>query len=155
MRQLLLTKKSARQGKNYVHDKIVVDASVALKWFLQDNEDHCDKAIALLMRYPLIQPPHFIAEVAAVLARKKTIEADQDLADLLEVEMTIADEPTIYQKAIRLSIDLNHHLFDTLYHAVALETKDAVLITADNVYYENAKHLGRIKFLADLKNQEQ
>jgi predicted nucleic acid-binding protein len=137
-----------------VHDKIVVYASVALKWFLQDNEDHCDKAIALLMGYPLIQPPHFIAEVAAVLARKKPIEADLDLADLLEIEMGIADEPTIYQQAIRLSIDLNHHLFDTLYHAVALETNDTILITADNVYYEKAKHLGRIKLLADVKDHQ-
>jgi predicted nucleic acid-binding protein len=122
---------------------------------VQDNEDHCDEAIALLMGYPLIQPPHFIAEVAAILARKKPSEADQDLADLLEVEMATADEPTIYQEAIRLSIDLNHHLFDTLYHAVALETKGALLITADKVYYEKAKHLGRIKCLADFKNQEQ
>jgi predicted nucleic acid-binding protein len=137
-----------------VHDKIVADASVALKWFLQENENHCDEAIALLMGYPLIQPPHFIAEVAAVLARKKPIEADQDLADLLEVEMEIADEPTIYQQAVWLSIDLNHHLFDTLYHAVALETDGALLITADSVYYEKAKHLGRIKLLADIKNQE-
>ena len=150
MRQLLLRKKSEWQGKNCVHDKIVVDASVALKWFLQNNEDHCDKAIALLMDYPLIQPPHFIAEIAAVLARKKPIEADQDLADLLEIEMAIADEPTIYQQAARLSIDLNHHLFDTLYHAVALETNGAILITADNEYYEKAKHLGRIKLLADI-----
>ena len=73
MRQLLLTKKSGRQGKNCVHDKIVVDASVALKWFLQEDEDHNDEAIALLVGYPLIQPPHFIAEVAAVLARKKPL----------------------------------------------------------------------------------
>ncbi|MEQ1559585.1 MAG: hypothetical protein ABL933_11695 [Methyloglobulus sp.] len=81
---------------------------------MQENEDHCDEAIALLMSYPLFQPPHFIAEVAAVLARKKPIEADQDLADLLEVEMAIADEPTIYQQAIRLSIDLNHPILNTL-----------------------------------------
>jgi len=73
---------------------------------------------------------------------------------LLEVEMTVADEPTIYQQAIRLSIDLNHHLFDTLYHAVALETKAALLITADNVYYEKAKHLGRIKLLSDVKDHQ-
>ncbi len=137
-----------------MHDKIVVDASVALKWFLQENEDHCDKAISLLKGYPLIQPPHFIAEVAAILARKKPIDADLDLADLLEIEMTVAGEPTIYQQAIRLSIDLNHHLFDTLYHAVALETNDAILITADNVYYEKAKRLGRIKLLADVKDKQ-
>jgi hypothetical protein len=70
---------------------------------------------------------------------------------LLEIEMAIVDEPAIYQHAIRLSIDLNHHLFDTLYHSVALETNGVILITADNVYYEKAKHLGRIKCLADFK----
>jgi len=102
------------------------------------------------MDFRLIQPPHFVAEIAAVLARKKPDEADQDLADLLEIEMAIADEPTIYQQAISLSIDLNHHLFDTLYHAVALETNDSILITAGNVYYEKAKHLGRIKLLTDI-----
>ena len=68
--------------------------------------------------------------------------------------MAIADEPTIYQQAIKLSVDLNHHLFDTLYHAVALETNGVLLITADNVYYEKAKHLGKIKLLANFKGQE-
>lgn len=48
------------------------------------------------------------------------------------------------QRACRLSIELNHHLFDTLYHAVALETADTVLVTADWHYLDKARHLGRI-----------
>ena len=55
---------------------LVVDASVALKWFLQsrDNEADCDLALSILYgvadgQIQLIQPPHFIAEVAAELAK--------------------------------------------------------------------------------------
>lgn len=50
---------------------VVVDASVALKWFLFDSlaEDHTDIALAIFEaavfgRIQLLQPVHFIAEVA-------------------------------------------------------------------------------------------
>jgi hypothetical protein len=43
----------------------------------------------------------------------------------------------------------NHHLFDTLYHAVALEHEDALLVTADDRYYRKAEHYGTIAVLRD------
>ena len=51
-----------------------------------------------------------------------------------------------YQRAISLALKLDHHLFDTLYHAVALEEK-ATLITADRKYYDKARRLGSILML--------
>lgn len=54
LRQLLLTKKSTRQGKHYEHDKIVTVAGVAQKGTTQENEDHYGKAIASLMAYFVI-----------------------------------------------------------------------------------------------------
>ncbi|MDE0007403.1 MAG: hypothetical protein OXS50_03905 [Gammaproteobacteria bacterium] len=55
---------------------VVVDASVALKWFLKwhPEEADADAAVAILEavgdgRLNMLQPPHFIAEVAAVLTR--------------------------------------------------------------------------------------
>lgn len=42
-----------------------------------------------------------------------------------------------------------HHLFDTLYHAVALHTPNAVLITADARYHAKARLEGQISLLAD------
>lgn len=54
-----------------------------------------------------------------------------------------------YQTGIRLSIELNHHLFDTLYHAVALHTPDATLITADEAYWRKAQTIGQIVRLVD------
>jgi hypothetical protein len=40
-------------------------------------------------------------------------------------------------------------LFDTLYHATAFEA-EAVLITADQRYYDKASHLGSIVLLEQL-----
>ena len=137
---------------------VVVDASVALKWFFQSRHDEpdCDLASAILNavdedRIQLFQPPHFVAEVAAVLAREKPDEAHDDLFDLLNVECSIVEAPEIYAAAMDLSIRFQHHLFDTLYHAVALTTANAVLVTADRRYYDKASSLGRIAWLPEFK----
>ena len=99
---------------------VVADASVAVKWFLADALAIFEAAV--LGRLKLVQPAHFIAEVAAVLARLKPEEAQDDLHDLLNIERRTADSPEIYATATDLAIRLNHHLFDTLYHALALHT---------------------------------
>lgn len=134
----------------------VVDASVAIKWFLffRPDEDHADLALkileeAVLGKLKLVQPPHFIAEVAAVLARTKPDEAQDDLLDLLNIERATVDTPEIHATALELAIRHQHHLFDTLYHAVALHTPGATLITADQRYFDKAKGEGRVILLSD------
>ena len=58
--------------------------------------------------------------------------------------------PTVaYARAISLATQLNHHLFDTLYHALALETPIARFVTADRRYFAKAQHLGQIVWLPD------
>lgn len=137
---------------------LVVDASVALKWFFQARDDEPDRDLALDIlaavdedRIQLFQPPHFIAEVSAVLAREKLDEAQDDLLDLLDIEQAVVEGPQVYASAIDLSIQCQHHLFDTLYHAVALNTPGATLVTADHRYYDKACGFGRIALLTDLK----
>jgi len=92
---------------------LVVDASVALKWFFQnrDDEKDCEPALSILSavdegRIQLQRPPHFIAEMAAVLARKKPDECEDDLFDLLNVEFQITQQPEIYSTAIDLATRL-------------------------------------------------
>ena len=51
----------------------------------------------------------------------------------------------------RLPINLRRHLFDTLYHATAMHTEGATLITADDSYYAKARRRRRIMRLQDLK----
>lgn len=60
------------------------------------------------------------------------------------LNIPLADNPSVLRRACGLAIELNHHLFDTLYHAVALEIPGAVLVTADRRYLNKARHAGRI-----------
>jgi hypothetical protein len=46
-----------------------------------------------------------------------------------------------------LAIRLNHHVFDTLYHAVALSVPQTTLVTADETYYRKAQAFGAIRLL--------
>jgi predicted nucleic acid-binding protein len=55
---------------------------------------------------------------------------------------------TVLRRAADISIALNHHLFDALYHAVALQ-EGATLVTADTAYFGKAKDLGSVELLAD------
>lgn len=135
---------------------VVVDASVAVKWFLhtQPDEDHTEQALKILEQsvlgtLQLRQPPHFIAEIASVLVRLKPDAAHEDLSDLIAMELPVLDTPASYAKALDLAMRYQHHLFDTLYHAVALQTPGATLITADQRYYDKAKIEGQITLLSD------
>ena len=136
--------------------RVVVDASVAVKWFVRfsPQEEDVDAALAVFDRVArgelqLVQPPHFVAEVAAVLARVKPLDAAADVLDLMMIEHTTLATPEIYKQALQLALRHQHHLFDTLYHAVALQTPGATLITADKRYFNKAKPAGHIAWLAD------
>ena len=137
---------------------LVVDASVALKWFLggRSDEAHAGEAGGILRNIGaglvrMVQPPHFLAEVAAVLARVRPATADEDLRYLQAVEWEVAESPEIYTTAMELSARLQHHLFDTLYHATALHDEGATLVTADDAYYDKAHGEGRIAHLRDFE----
>jgi predicted nucleic acid-binding protein len=136
---------------------LVVDASVALKWFFTDQtaEGHIEEALTILDALDagwvrLVQPPHFLAEMAAVLVREKNDAAFADLEDLQQLDWQILNTPEVYQEAMLLSRDRNHHLFDTLYHAVARCLPEAILVTADRRYHHKAADLGGISLLENL-----
>lgn len=136
----------------------VVDASVAVKWFAEGDwalrEDHTEPALEILRAstrgtLDFYQPPHFLAEVAAVVSRLKPDRAQQYIENLAELDITWASPTAAYSQAIALACQLDHHLFDTLYHAVAMSIPGAVLVTADRRYFTKAQHLGQIAWLAD------
>lgn len=136
----------------------VVDASVAVKWFAEGDwalrEDHMEPALEILRAskrgtLDFYQPPHFLAEVAAVLSRLQPDSASQYIDDLAALDITWAAPTVAYPRAITLACQLEHHLFDTLYHALALSVPGAVLVTADRRYFDKAQHLGQIAWLAD------
>ncbi len=135
---------------------VVADANVAIKWFLPSSaaEQDQDRALMLLemvrsRAVVLREPPHWLAEVAAVLSRLAPATAHQDIEDLCTMRIPIMATPKIYATAIDLAVSLNQHLFDTLYHAVALDLPHCTLITADERYYKKARNRGGITLLRD------
>jgi len=130
---------------------VVVDASVAIKWFVFESPDEgdTDQALELLRAYrddriEFYQPPIWRAEVLAVLARIVPDKADQHTWKLLAFDHTEASGSSVYLKAVQLSTQFDHHLFDTIYHAAALTHPSAIMITADEKYRIKAEPLGRI-----------
>lgn len=135
--------------------RLVLDASVCLKWFLWQHAPEADFEIALDLlqrignqRVNLVQPPVWHCEIAAVLARMLPNHACRFVDALQQVRATVDTSAQTLQRATQLSMDLNHHVFDTIYHAVAIENT-AILVTADRHYYRKAHALGHIALLRD------
>jgi predicted nucleic acid-binding protein len=134
--------------------RMVIDASVVVKWLFPESEaeGNTEEALALLAAIQtgiidLLQPPHWLAEVAAVVTRLRPASADASLDLLDAMEFPVADDLATLKRASQMARDLNHHLFDTLYHAVALE-HGGTLVSADDRYLRKAKSMGRIVALA-------
>jgi predicted nucleic acid-binding protein len=135
---------------------VVLDASVILKWLLEDpaREPDTEKAFAVIEsvvggQLEILQPMHWLAEVAAVASRLTPETAVRDVEMLAALEFPTTDDPNVMRRATHLAIRTHQHLFDTLYHAVALENDDAFLVTADDRYCMKAERHGRI---ASLRN---
>ncbi len=134
----------------------MVDASVAVKWVLpeMDGEADIDQAMALLTAFQrgevgLLQPPHWLAEVAAVIARLRPTLAAEATTLFHALDLPVVDDLDVYLRGCALATELHRHLFDTLYHAVALE-RGATFITADACYWRKASSQGAIQLLREL-----
>lgn len=114
---------------------LVVDASVALKWFLQ--EEGSDHAAALLDRGDLLIAPDLIlAEVCN--AGWKAVR--NGMARLEQLEIAAARLPVALDELVPLAslavdaaaaaIALDHPVYDCFYLALAVQ-RDCQLITAD------------------------
>jgi predicted nucleic acid-binding protein len=135
--------------------RLVIDASVGVKWVIRDPQIEADanKAVAILRgirarTIEAIEPQHWVAEILSVIARARPQRVPLMLGILSTLSFIEIRQYATYRRAADLSIALNHHLFDTLYHAVALE-EGATLVTADAAYFGKAKDLGGVELLAD------
>ena len=139
--------------------RYVIDASVAIKWLIPENPEEQDvpQALALLDalkddRITLYQPVHWEAEIAAVLTRFSPTTAITKIVAIRSLMFNRVNETTVYATACDLAARLNHHLFDTLYHAVALHVPESILITADQRYYQKAQAVGQIDLLSAFRS---
>ncbi len=114
---------------------LVVDASVAAKWVL--DEPGGERALALRSEDGLIAPSLVVAEVGNAIwkaARRDAIARANAIAAvesaLLPFEALIPDEE-LRVRAFTLAFDLKHPIYDCFYLALA-ERERCPLITADS-----------------------
>lgn len=114
---------------------VVVDASVAVKWFLP--EEGSEQAETLLGgKFRLIAPDLLWTEVANVvwkIARRGSITADeaqQMLRDASAMPVEIAESLPLLPKALRIATAADRSVYDSLYIALA-DREKASVVTAD------------------------
>jgi predicted nucleic acid-binding protein len=131
---------------------VVVDASVALKWFVA--EEQSDAAYSLLRSdEPLTAPEMIVTEVTNAAWRKLIrSEITQNQAMTIASGIRYSDVemlPTsvLNERALEIAAMLNHPVYDCLYLACAEET-GATVITADRRFYRAAADGGFARRIA-------
>lgn len=116
---------------------IVIDASVALKWVL--DEPGQVEADALLEE-ELIAPSLWLVEAANALWRRSVrgeltvAEAEERLGELFHAPVTSVRIEEDLVSAARLAAELSHPVYDCLYLALALR-EHTCCVTADRRFF--------------------
>ena len=120
--------------------RYVVDASVAAKWYFQ--EEHSDRADILLEREgELLAPGLLVVEIATLVwkrARRGEVSeavADRIVAALRQVPLEIRPTAELVTAALPLALHGGLTLHDAFYAALAVKS-GCPLVTADRKLYD-------------------
>lgn len=123
--------------------QFVIDASVAVKWYLP--EPHSDKAEAVLADSgALLAPDHLYLEVASVLWQRSLrgeidpATAGQIVTELRKVPIELRHAAELVSDALALALESGCTLEDSLYLALAVQANCPV-VTADRRFHDALK----------------
>jgi predicted nucleic acid-binding protein len=122
---------------------IVVDASVAVKWFSEEVRSAQAEAI-LIAAEPIVAPDLILAEIGSALARKTTANIllkAQAVAAITEAPHCfeqLVPSIELAARATELAIELRHPIYDCFYLALA-EREKLELVTDDKKLRSVAK----------------
>lgn len=136
---------------------VVVDASVAIKWFIQ--EPLRNKARHLIQSGELLSAPDFLfvelANVVWKLALRRDLERRQAEAIISSVGnmfLFTLSSGALRERALEIALTLRHPVYDCFYLACA-ESLEAELVTADSRFHaavQNSDFAGRVIHLTAL-----
>jgi predicted nucleic acid-binding protein len=149
-----------------IPEALVVDASVAAKWHLKDEEE-ADKALLLLQRFTqgkveLFAPDYIRYEVAAAITfassgRRPRIQpelAREAIAAFLALGLNTLNSNQLILESFPLVQQYNCALYDGFY--LALKNRlNLPFITADRKLYLRIQHLPAIIWLGDYSPAEE
>ncbi len=126
---------------------IVVDASIAAKWYL--NEPGSAEAAALLTSAStLIAPALIRVEVTGAIIRRYregllSLERAKEACDLWDRELAggalrLVPDETLIVSARAIAFQIRHAIQDCLYLAAAVEAGRVRLVTADPTFHARA-----------------
>ena len=120
---------------------LVLDASVAVKWFLLAEEPFKDRAMQLLAqsqdgKIDFVIPDLFWAELGNVLCkavrqgRSTTRDAEESLRKAKKMELLAVSSAELIEEAFDIARRHNRSFYDSIYVALAV-SRQAILVTAD------------------------
>ena len=119
--------------------QLVIDSSVAIKWFVP--EPLSDKAALILDDYragaiEFCAPDLLFAEIGSIVWKKQTLQgfpaadAARTLHDLQQIQWSILASRNLLDEAFRLAVQHRRTVYDCLYVAASLRL-NCPLVTAD------------------------
>ncbi len=138
---------------------LVVDTSVAVKWFVEEQEADVLRARQLQDAYLegrciLFAPELLLFELANALKagrRFKTSEVLKAVRFVLDLELRLQGfRLSTLAKAVEIAALCQVPVYDSYFLAMALES-DSVLVTADDAFFRKARHYPSIVPLRQLR----
>lgn len=135
---------------------IVLDASVVVKWF--SEEEYTDKALRIRERFlrgeeNIVIPDLLLYELANALRYNRgfdSIDVRDALVSIFEMQIDIiVPISALMTSAIALAFEHNITVYDAFYVALAKES-GLSLITADDRLYKRTSGLNLVKFINDI-----
>lgn len=121
---------------------LVLDASVAAKWFLPaKDEPYSQEALELYRRYVrrelgFIVPDIFWAEIGSIFwkaihqDRLERVPAEEAIASLMKCDLPSFSTATVLEKAFDIAVTFDRSIYDSLYVSLAVQ-EETQLVTAD------------------------
>ena len=124
---------------------LVVDASVALKWVLQEPDSHFAEAL-LRIEPDLLIPDFWLGEATNVLwlqVRRKLLTPEEAREGLALLRTQIPPTPTtdmdLHDVALEIGMAVNHSTYDTLYLAFAIAMGASGVVVSDGPFVRDMR----------------